>query len=30
MWVKCIAIDHESGKVKLSRKEAMNELGLEM
>ncbi|MCL1975637.1 MAG: polyribonucleotide nucleotidyltransferase [Firmicutes bacterium] len=30
MWVKCINVDHESGKVKLSRKDAMNELGLEM
>ena len=30
MWVKCINVDHESGKVKLSRKEAMNELGLDM
>ena len=30
MWVKCIAIDHENGKVKLSRKDAMNELGLDM
>jgi len=30
MWVKCIGIDRENGKVKLSRKDAMNELGLEM
>jgi polyribonucleotide nucleotidyltransferase len=30
MWVKCINIDHESGKVKLSRKDAMNELGLDI
>ncbi|MCL1816747.1 MAG: polyribonucleotide nucleotidyltransferase, partial [Clostridiales bacterium] len=30
IWVKCISIDHDNGKVKLSRKEAMNELGLDM
>ncbi|MBR7113783.1 MAG: polyribonucleotide nucleotidyltransferase [Firmicutes bacterium] len=30
MWVKCIAVDQATGKVKLSRKKAMQELGLDM
>ncbi len=30
MWVKCIAIDKDNGRVKLSRKKAMEELGLDM
>ncbi len=29
MWVKCINVDKATGKVKLSRKQAMKELGLE-
>ena len=30
IWVKCISVDQNSGKVKLSRKEAMQDLGLPM
>ena len=30
MWVKCIAVDASNGKVKLSRKEAMQDLGLDV
>ncbi|MDO4581895.1 MAG: polyribonucleotide nucleotidyltransferase [Bacillota bacterium] len=30
MYVKCIAVDNATGKVKLSRKEAMQEMGLDV